>query len=505
MHTLSKSKLMAFRQCPKRLWLHVYGSSKLCKDSVQAQARFSVGHEVGDIARKLYDPAGNGVLIDPKAEGFEEAFAHSQRLLHTGQPVFEAGFRVEGALAFADIMLPIQQGEHLYWRMVEVKSSTSVKDYHYEDAAVQSFVAKASGVALSAIALAHIDSDWCYSGNGDYRGLLIEKDLTEEAFARSEEVQAWISGAQAILAVRDAEPNIVTGKHCTRPHECCFYDYCRSQEPQARNPINWLPGTLSKELSTYIADTGIIEMSDVPDDLLNSKQIRVKTATISGQTYFDQAGAIEALACHDLPGYFMDFETIQFPVPIWAGTKPYQIIPFQFSVHRLSIDGKLEQLKPFLDLSGNDPSRAFAEALITSCGKRGPIFVYQEAFEKSRIKELAIRFPDLAEQLEVLNTRVVDLLPIARKYYYHPNQQGSWSIKKVLPAVCGLSYTDLDVQDGGMAMEAFLEAIAPNINITRKDEINRQLLDYCARDTYAMVLLWAVFTGYSIEIVNITS
>ena len=498
MRTLSKSKLLAFRQCPKRLWLEVH-SPELRADSSATQASFNIGHQVGDIAQQLYDPKGKGALIDPQVEGFDAAFARTQELLKSAQPIFEAVFRTEGGLAFADVMLPVKQGGKLAWRMVEVKSSTSVKDYHRDDAAVQSFLARSSGVPLTGIALAHIDSSWVYPGNGDYSGLLVESDLTEDVFGRGEEVRGWISEAQKIVAKKNPPP-VATGKQCGDPYECGFLAYCQSQEPQAEHPINWLPGSLRSALSAHIEAHGLIELRDVPDDMLNAKQQRVKAVTLSGQTWFDRAASAKALADHKLPAYFMDFETIQFAVPIWKGTRPYQQIPFQFSVHRLSRTGKIEQ-QAFLEISGADPSRAFAEALIAACGERGPIFVYNAGFETARVRELSERFPRIAEDLLALNERVVDLLPVAREHYYHPSQQGSWSIKAVLPALCpDLNYDNLDgVQNGGMAMDAFLEALAPETSAARKAEIESQLLAYCALDTYAMVRLWSAFTGTALN------
>ena len=125
------------------------------------------------------------------------------------------------------------------------------------------------------------------------------------------------------------------------------------------------------------------------------------------------------------------------------------------------------------------------------------MYVYNAAFERSRISELALRFPNQSTALLEINERLVDLLPIARERYYHPSQQGSWSIKKVLPAVVPeLSDDALDgVQDGGMAMEAFLEAIHPKASPERKAEIKQHLLAYCKLDTSAMVRLWQVFAG----------
>ena len=454
MRALSKSKLLAYRQCPKRLWLEIHQPT-LRQDSAATQASFDVGHQVGAIARQLYDPKGKGQLINPKIEGFDAAFARSMELLSSSQPIFEAGFTAGGALAFADVMLPAGKGGKPAWRMIEVKSSTSVKDYHRDDTAVQAFVAKHAGVPLVSIALAHIDSKWVYPGGNDYQGLLVENDLTLEAFSRENEVKAWIADAQTVSRKRN-EPEISTGRHCNEPYECGFLDYCQSQVPQAKYPVSWLPRIQAKELKVLIENGSLTDMRDVPDESLNVRQRIVKSHTLSGKTFFDAPNAAADLAPHKLPAYFIDFETIQFAVPIWKGTRPYQQIPFQFSVHRLSRSGKLEH-QAFIDITGNDPSKAFAESLISACGERGPIFVYNAGFETTRIKELGERFPRLKRSLLAINDRVVDLLRIAEQRYYHPSQHGSWSIKKVLPAVAPeLRYDELEgVQDGGMAMDAF--------------------------------------------------
>ncbi len=493
MRTYSKSKLLALRQCPKRLWLEIH-RPELRQDSAATEARFQAGFQVGDIARQLYDPAANGVLIDIGDGNFQAAFARTQELLLGDSPIFEAAFSAGGALALADVMLPQTVGSQMGWRMVEVKSSTSVKDYHRDDVAVQAHVARSAGVPLQSLSLAHIDSSWTYPGDNDYRGLLTEVDLTEEAFSRSDEVRSWIDEARKVDA-SPTEPARSTGAHCDTPYPCGFYDYCSQSERQAEQPITWLPRFPAAK-AQELRQRGVIEMRDVPVELLNATQQRVRAHTLAHTVYFDADGAAAALAPHGFPAYFLDFETIQFAVPIWAGTRPYQQIPFQFSLHVLDEQGRLAQTG-FLDLSGADPSEAFASQLIATCGDSGPIYVYNAAFETTRIAELAGRFPDLRDRLLSLNERIVDLLPVAREHYYHPSQQGSWSIKKVLPAaVPDLSYDQLEgVQDGGMAMDAFLEAIHPATPAARKIEIQRQLLAYCQLDTYAMVRLWQVFSG----------
>lgn len=483
---------MAFRQCPKRLWLEVHRPD-LREDSADSQARFQTGYQVGDIAKRLYDPEGAGTEIEVNPEEFDAAFARTAELLtNSSRPVFEAGSKTDGALAFADVMLPEIEDGQLVWRMVEVKSSASVKNYHRDDVAVQTFVAQSSGVKLKSVALAHIDSSWVYPGDHDYRGLLKENDLTAEAFARSEEVKGWIAEAQKI-SDQPNEPEITVGAHCYEPFECGFCNYCNRDIVQPEYPLHWLP-RLSSAKREQLAGQGVNDLRDVPNALLNDKQFLVKEHTLAKTVFFDAAGAASDLAPHGFPAYFLDFESIQFAIPIWKGTRPYQQIPFQFSLHILPEAGALSHTA-FLDLSGGDPSEPFVRALIAACGERGPVFVYNAAFEMTRIRELAGRYPDLAEPLLAINARVVDLLPIARNRYYHHSQQGSWSIKAVLPAaVPELNYDELEgVQNGEAAMEAYGEAIQPGTNEERKSEIERQLLAYCQLDTFAMVRLWQFF------------
>jgi hypothetical protein len=490
---VSKSKLMAFRQCKRRLWLEVH-YPELREDSDAAKSRYETGYLVGETARWLYDPNGRGAVIDRDADGYSQALERTGALLETSQPIFEAGFAASGGVAFADVMLPIMRKGERAWRMVEVKSSTSVKDYQREDVAVQAHVARAAGVRLAAVAVAHVDSSWVYPGEGRYEGLLKEHDLSREAFARSDEVQSWIDEAQAVASQR-SEPNIDPGKHCSTPFECGFIAHCSRDKPKAEYPVTWLPRVQTKALKAHLAQPGIADMRDVPDELLNAKQLQVKTLTLQGSAWFDQAGAARQLRRYTAPLCFLDFETIQFAVPVWPGTRPYQQLPFQFSLHRLPRDGVLEH-DEFLDLSGQDPARGFIKALLQACGDRGPVFVYNAGFERGRMKELGERFGRFRAELEALSARVVDLLPIARDHYYHPSQEGSWSIKKLLPAVVPeLRYDALQgVQDGGAAMDAYLEAIAVT-DPERKAVLQRQLLAYCRLDTYAMVRLWQAFTG----------
>jgi len=489
---LSKSKIIAFRQCPKRLWLEVK-KPDVIKVSQATQDKFNVGFRVGEIARQIYDPDQTGILIDIEKEGFSQALARSQTLSNADAPIFEAGFSGNGLLAFADVMLPLEKNGKRVWKMVEVKSSTSVKDYHRDDIAVQSYVAHVAGFALHTISVAYIDSKWIYPGGGDYAGLLKEVDLTEPTLNKTIEVESWVKAARETLA--GDEPAIKAGDHCFAPFECSFYAYCTRDVAQPEFPIAWLP-RLSASKAEKLDAMNIVDLREVPDSMLNKTQKRVKQHTIAGTTYFDLEATSQILNAQPLPAYFLDFETINLAVPIWAGTRPYQQVSFQFSLHVMQSKETISHIE-FLDISGNDPSRGFAEKLVASCGEHGPVYVYNAGFEGARIKELAQRFPDLAERLKNIASRLFDLLPIAKNHFYHPSQKGSWSIKKVLPAlVPELDYSNLEgVQDGAMAMAAFAEAIQPSTSSERKQVIQQQLLAYCKQDTWAMVKIFEAFTA----------
>lgn len=493
LRNLSKSRLLSFRQCPKRLWLELHRRD-LKQDSAATQASYRTGHEIGAVARRIYDPQGKGALVDAQVEGYDAALARSRSLLQAPGIVFEAGASAEGAIAFADIMLPVTRKGRLGWRMVEVKSSASVKAYHHDDAAIQAFVFRAAGVPLESISIARVDSRWVYPGDAQYDGLLVEEDLTDEALGREPDVKRWLQDAHGVADLPE-EPDIRTGGHCRSPFECGFAAHCQGQEPQPRHAASVLPRVVGK-VRSFIDENAVAELEEVPDALLNPLQRRVKAATLSGQPYFDAEGAAAALAPHPLPALFLDFEAIAPAVPLWKGTRPFQQVAFQFSLHRLESSGKLVHTA-FLGTDGRHPAAALAQSLVAACGSTEPVFVYNASFERGQLLDLADAVPALGAALRGIADRLVDLLPIARRFYYHPGQAGSWSIKAVLPTVApDLDYAALDgVKDGGLAMEAFAEAIRPTTTPERKAQLETALLAYCRLDTLAMVRLWQRLAG----------
>jgi len=482
MASLSKSKIIAHRQCPKRLWLQI-NRPELTQISAATQVRFDEGNKVGDIARKNYP---GGVFIETLNR--QAAIKLTKEALAKHQMIFEGAFFEEDVMIRADLLFPEDDG----YRIVEVKSSTGVKSYHVDDVTVQSWVMAKAGYKPTSMALAYINNQFVYKGDGNYVGLFSEADLSNQVEPNIPQVQSWVDAAKKTLA-SPVEPEVVPGEQCTDPFTCDFIDYCSPPEVGVEYPVEILP--YGKAIAAELRGEGYKDLRDVPAERLNNpKHLKVHSATLTGQPILEPE-AIKEIQALAYPRYYLDFETIGFAVPIWAGTRPYMQLPFQWSCHIEHADGSITH-KEFLDLSGNDPREMFAKTLIEAVSKSGPIVVYNAGFEGARIKELAAEYPQLSSELLAILDRFFDLLPIARNHYYHPDMKGSWSIKDVLPTVAPeLNYANLEVSDGAMAQEAYKEAVNSLTTLERKEEVRKAMLKYCEQDTIAMLKIiraWSI-------------
>lgn len=472
---LSKSKLIAHRQCPKRLWLQTYKPELQERDSGQT-SRMDAGNLVGDIARSLHS---TGILIE--SGDLSQDLNDTKTLVSAKRrkPLFEATFKASNVLVKVDLLLPVRNG----YKLGEVKSSIKVKTYHYEDSAIQTWVVKKCGLSIIQTNLVHICNSFVYPGNDSYDGLFTHANITPEILELVEQVPKWIKATQKTL--KSGEPSIDPGTQCNQPFDCPFINYCSPAKKSAKYPVHILPraGKLISELE----EAGYKDLRKVPKKKLsNSRHLRIWNVTKKGKYYLDPK-AKELLANLSWPRYYIDFETINLAVPVWRGTQPYQQVPFQWSCH-IERKGSPLNHHEFLADGKNDPRREFTETLIKAVKKRGPVFVYNAGFENRIMRELASDFPEYEKQLNAIINRVVDLLPIGRDHYYHPDMMGSWSIKKVLPTIAPeLDYSQLDVADGGMAMEAFAEIMHIDTPPETKLKLQDDLLTYCERDTLAMV------------------
>jgi hypothetical protein len=341
-----------------------------------------------------------------------------------------------------------------------------------------------SGCTPTSMALAYIDNQFVYQGDGNYEGLFAQVDLSDQVKPSIDQVQSWVDAARKTIA-SSVEPTIAPGDQCTNPFICDFIDYCSPPEVGVEYPVEILP--YGKEIAAQLRSEGYQDLRDVPSERLsNPKHLRVHAVSRSGEAILDPE-AVQQIQALPYPRYYLDFETIGFAVPIWAGTRPYMQLPFQWSCHIEQSDGSISH-KAFLDISGADPREMFAKTLIEAVSTNGPVVVYNAGFEGARIKELALALPQLSTQLLAISERFFDLLPLARSHYYHPDMKGSWSIKAVLPTIAPeLDYANLEVSNGGMAQEAYKEAIHSQTTPERKEEVRNAMLKYCEQDTIAMV------------------
>lgn len=483
MASLSKSRIVAHLQCPKRLWLQI-NKPELQEVDTSQQSRLDAGNTVGDLARQQYP---NGVLIE--GTDLRQAVKDTAVLMTKTRrrPIFEATFQQDGVLVRNDLLLPERSGYHL----AEVKSSTQVKDYHLSDVAIQAHVTAKAGVPLSRISIVHIDNTYVYPGDQNYSGLFTAVDVSSDARHLMPLVPTWIKAAQKTLA--GGEPDTAPGPQCHDPFDCPFIGYCHPAEDLSAHPVELLPH--AQKLAKSLRDEGYHDIREVPRNRLKTdRHLRMWKAITTGKAVLDKA-IREDMRALPYPRYFIDFETIAFAVPIWSGTRPYQQIPFQWSCHIESRTGTLKHAE-WLAQGGDDPRQGFVESLINLIGPRGTLLAYNASFERKRLEELAEMFPQYAEALLNLVDRMIDLLQITRDRYYHPDMRGSWSIKSVLPTIApALSYQGLSVANGGEAQEAFMTLLDPDTPEAEKDQIREDLLTYCERDTYAMVELARFFEG----------
>jgi hypothetical protein len=436
------------------------------------------------VAIRLYGTP-ESVYIDYAGGSFTRALAQTKALMTSlfAAPIFEATLQHDGVLVREDVLLPVHENGRRLWRIIEVKSSARLKPEHIQDCAVQAWVHLQAGYPLSGVALAHIDTGFVYPGDGDYAGLLIEHDVTEEVFAVLPSVPVWV--ARAREAAEGEMPEVPVGQHCHEPYECPFLSTCWPRNTDY--PVQGLGGN-KKQLGIWIMD-GYRDIRDVPATAISSeKQLRIHRVTAL-QAPELLPGAREFVDALAYPRFYLDFETVGPAIPIWPGTRPYQTLPFQWSCHIERAPGLMEHLE-FLDLSGDPPMRALSTRLIEALEAEGPVLMYT-SYERTVIQGLAQMFPDLAESLQAIDARLVDLFPVTRDNFYHPDMLGSWSIKAVLPVIAPeMDYALLEgINEGTAASQAYLEAVAPQTTAERKDEIRRNLLRYCKHDTEAMVRL----------------
>lgn len=487
---LSKSKYCAFVQCPRNLWLKTY-KPELATPDASIEARMEAGNEIGDLAMQLF---GEFVEVTAyKADGRMDLSAMISRtnaLILQEQPVIcEASFSYNGNYCAVDILKREGNGYAIY----EVKSSTHVNEIYAVDVSYQKYVLEHCGINVTGTYLVCLNSDYVFDGVLDIHKLFKIVDLSNHVAEQYEYVEGNIAAANAIMD-DPIEPLYGLSEGCNKPYHCPFWEHCSSHLPKP-SVFDVYKISFANKIEYY--NSGIITYEDIKNTTEMRNHIRslqIPHELEELETYVDKKGIKKFLDTLSFPLYFLDFETMQLPIPQFIGTRPYAQIPFQYSLHYLeSPDGELKHTE-FLGISGEDPRRSLAEQLCCDIPMNVCTLAYNKGFECGRIKELAEYFPDLAEHLLNIADNIKDLIvPFRAGHYYNRAMGGSFSIKSVLPAIYpnepALDYHNLEgVHNGGEAMELF-----PRIKDLSLDEqitARQNLLKYCELDTYAMVKVW---------------
>lgn len=482
-HTqLSKSRFLNGLQCLKRLYLQTHHSELADPVSSGQQAIFDSGTLVGELARERFP---GGALVGEEYFEHQQAERTTRRLISDSSvPVlYEPAFSFEGIRSRVDILARTDNGE---FELIEVKSTASVKkDVHIPDVAIQMYMTEGAGIPIRGAHLMHINRDYVYPG-GDYdpEGLFTVADVTDEIRPYMEnELPGHLERMRESLRTADTL-GIETGRHCTVPYACSFIGHCHRNA--AEHPIGELP-SLRQPTRERLRELGITDIASVPPDFpgLSHLQRRVRDSVTAIQPFVGSSLAFK-LGEIAFPASFLDFETISPAIPVIAGTRPYQRIPFQWSLHIRDSDGGLRHSE-FLHEGDGDPREQFVTSLLVAIPSEGSIVVYS-SYERSVMKELAEAFPKHRGHLLSLTERVFDLLQPIRAEYYHPEFHGSFSMKSVTPAlVPDLAYDNLEIQEGVAASASYARLMAHDTAPSDRDRIREALLVYCARDTEAMV------------------
>jgi hypothetical protein len=472
---LSKSLVVRGMQCHKALYLYKYHAELRGEIPRDRQRLFQGGFEVGKAARKLFP---GGTEIPYEGLSLPEQLQRTRDEIAKGtKTIYEAAFGYDGDFVKVDILHKGRGG----WQIHEVKASTELKDVHLNDTAIQHCVVSGSGLSVSKATVVHINSDYVRIGDVEVYQLFRTRDVTAEVRAKQGFVKDQLGQLRTML--QGDMPQTDIGEHCSDPYECEFVEHCWRHIPE--DSVFSLKGRGVDKFDLY--RQGIVSLGDVPLDTLNARQ-RMQVESFLGQAeVVDKASLREFIDTLWNPLCFLDFETFNTPIPVFAGVSPYQHVPYQYSLH-LRDNGR-SKLKhhDFIACLDRDYREDLLVSLLSQIAEGACVLAYNSPFEMQVLSGLAEQFPQYYGHIRGVIRNMRDLAaPFRSRAVYHHRMNGSYSLKAVLSAVVlGLSYEGLEVSDGAMAMDAYF-AMCEAANPAEKARLGKALLEYCRLDTLAM-------------------
>lgn len=471
---LSKSRFTSGLQCHKQLWWRVHepASAELIPDPAQ-QALFDQGHLVGARARECFP---GGVLVDAPSSNFTGRLAQTQAALEAHSSViFEAAFVVDDVFVAVDVL----ERTALGWAIVEVKSSTGVKEQYIPDAAIQTHVLRRAGLHIERVEIMHLNRQCRFP---DLRNLFIRVDVTADVEAALPDVRHEATAQLRMLA--GPLPIVSTGRHCEEPYGCPFLERCQPALPAHHVSTLYRIGRRAEALEAQ----GMATIHDLPDNLDLSFIAERQRRSVQENRLIVESSLQDALTALAYPLAVLDFETVQLAIPAWNGCRPYDQVPVQF---RCDVVDEQHQVThhEWLATGAEDPRPEMAARVIEACRGAAVVVAYNASFENTVLAQLADAVPELAEALADIEARLVDALPLVRDHVYHPEFGGSFSLKSVLPVlVPGMGYDGLAIASGGLASVKLQHLMFDrDMSLTERAQTRKALLEYCAVDTLGVV------------------
>jgi hypothetical protein len=459
MTLISKSKYLHGLQCSKLLWYEVNAKEQIPPPSPAVAFSFAEGHRLGLVAQKLFSD------LAPR------------------HALFEAGYTFGAAYARADILVPVDNDA---WDLIEVKSTTSVKEEHYLDAAFQKYTYEGAGVKIRKVYIMYVNREYLRQGEIDPALLLTKEEITKEATILAGTIEKSLLSFNAIVTGKEP-PKVEIGPHCFSPHECPLQPLCWAHIPEKDSVFDLHSGG---KKSFDLFGQGIVKLVDIPADTkLNYKQVIQIQAHRLGKPYIDKEAIAEFLQKIKYPLYFLDFETLATALPLYNNLHPYQSVPFQFSLYIVERPDSSPLHHGYLAPGEVDPRLEVLRRLKELLGEQGSVIAYNAQFEQNCLNSAAAAYPEYLPWIKQLNKRFIDLLdPFTKFNFYHPDQQGRASLKYVMPALTTHKYTGLEIAEGGTASARYYKAtFEPNVSGEDKARIRQALETYCDLDTLGMI------------------
>lgn len=476
---LSKSKYLTGLQCPKYLWTQIHEPERIPEPDAVTQYIFDQGHLVGEYAKKLFHGG-----MDIPHDDFMDNIVTTKKLIVERKPLFEAGILYGNIYSRLDILNPVDGDE---WDIVEIKSGTSVKEVYIDDVSFQKFCCEKAGLGIRSCRLGFINKQYVKNGEIDPKELFILEDISSQVEEISEGMEERVSDLLEVISSK-ACPEMTIGQHCLAPHECPLREECWGFLPE--NSVFDLRGGKTRQFSLW--EQGILSIKDIPDDIPLSRQQQIqKECVMTGNVHVEKEEIRQFLSRLKYRLYYLDFETFGPAIPIFDGTRPYQDIPFQFSLHVVESEGSESVHHSFLAEGTEDPRPQVLRELQRLLGSEGSIIAYNAGFEEGVLKELVEAFPEYTDWLESILGTMVDLLyPFTNFHYYHASQKDTASLKKVLPAVTGKGYEEMNLGAGMDASAAFARIMCSDATQEEISRVRADLVKYCRLDTEGMI--WIV-------------